>query len=197
MLHFCEDKHLALLDSAEDYPHGYDRIAVQVLADRDERRAVTYVGMPSFLDGDCRPTQRYLSHLLEGATAAGLEPEYIESLRCHPVHQKIPVSRFVPPPGEYPLFTAATLARHPLLTALAGCVFDMSSSRWHHGFLRSILGRKDTTLFHLGQLESSDGSESLDDIKHARLSPAQQKHLDEYLHVYASEYDYVGRFRYD
>jgi sulfite reductase (NADPH) flavoprotein alpha-component len=53
------------------------------------------------------------------------------------------------------------------------------------------------TLFHLKRLDASDGSETLDDIKHGRLSPAQRRYLDEYLHEYMSEYVYVGRYRYD
>jgi hypothetical protein len=198
VLHLCEDEHLALLDSAEAYPHGYDRVTLTVLANRGEQWAIAYVGMPSFLDNACLPTQRYLSILLEGAAAARLDPAYIESLRRHPVHQNPPVaSKFVPPPGEFPFFTAATLARHPLFTALAGSVFDMSAARWHHRFLHGTFGGKDTTLFHLKRLDSADGSETLDDIKYERLNPEQQQYLDEYLHAYASEYDYVGRFCYD
>jgi sulfite reductase (NADPH) flavoprotein alpha-component len=86
---------------------------------------------------------------------------------------------------------------HPLYTALAGSVFDMSCARWHHRFLRDIFGGKDTTLFHLMRLDSSDGSETLDDVKHARLSAAQQAYINEYLHAYALEYKYVGHFHYD
>ena len=197
VLHLCEDKHLALLNSAEVYPHGYDRITVTVLAERGEQRAIAYVGMPSFLNDACRPSQRYLSLLLEGAAAAGLDAAYIEFLRSHSVLPKSPLPKFVPPAGEYPVFTAKYLTLHPLYTALAGSVFDMSRARWHHRFLHGILGGKDTTLFHLMRLDSSDGSETLDDIKHARLSPEQQEYINEYLHAYASEYAYVGHFCYD
>lgn len=197
VLHLCEDRHLPLLDSAEVYPHGYDRTTVTVLAERREQQAIAYVGMPSFLNDACRPSQRYLSLLLEGAAAAGLEPAYIEFLRSHPVVPKSSLPKFVPPPGEYPIFTAKTLAQHPLYTALLGSVFDMSCARWPHQFLHGILGGKDTTLFQLMRLNSSNGRETLDDIKHGRLSPAQEQYLNEYLHAYAAEYAYVGKFRFD
>ena len=198
VLHLCEDGHLPLLDSAEAYPHGYDRVEIEVQTNSGERKAITYVGMPSFLNEACRPTQRYLTILIEGATAAGLDQAYIDFLRSQPLHQKAPVLlEFVPPPGEYPSFTAATLAQYPLYTALSGAVFDMSNARWHHRFLQSSFGGKDTTLFHLRRMDSSDGGETLDDIRSARLNPAQRRYLAEYLHAYASEYVYVGRFCYD
>lgn len=53
------------------------------------------------------------------------------------------------------------------------------------------------TLFHLKRLDSSDGSETLDNIKHDRLTLAQRRYLDEYLHEYNIEYVYVGRYIYD
>jgi len=197
VLHLCEDEHLALLDAAEAYGHGYDRITVAVRADRGEQSAITYVAMPSFLDDGCRPTRRYLNILLQGATAAGLDPAYVDSLGRHPLHPKQPVAPFVPPPGEFPGFTAATLAQHPMLTALDVAVFDMSGARWHHRFLQGLFGGKDMTLFHLKRLDGSDGSETQEDIAHGRLSPAQRRCLDEYLHAYMEEYVYVGRYRHD
>jgi hypothetical protein len=189
----CESAHLALLDAAEVYGHGYDRTEVAVHTDRGEQRAVAYVGIPSFLDERCRPTRRYLNIILRGATGAGLDPAYIESLRRHPMHEAIPAPPFVPPAGEYPAFTAETLAQHPLLTALSGAVFDMSCARWQHSFLNGLFGGKDVTLFHLKRLDNSDGRETLDDIKHGRLTPAQRRYLNKYLHGYSKEYVYVGR----
>jgi hypothetical protein len=198
VLHLCADEHLALLDVAEAYPHGYDRITVTVLADRGERQAIAYVGTPSFIDDGCRPTARYLRILLEGAAAARLDPAYIEALRRHRVQQEEPVPPpFVPPPGKHRCFTATSLEQHPLFTALDGAVFDMSAARWHHRFLHGVFGGKDTTLFHLMRMDSSGGGETLDDIKHARLTPAQRRYLDQYLHAYATEYAYVGRYCYD
>jgi hypothetical protein len=197
LLHHCDDAHLALLDAAEAYGHGYDRVEVPVLTGHGEQHALTYVGMPSFLDQACRPTRRYMNILLKGATAAGLDPGYIDGLRHHPVHESGPVSSFVPPPGAYETFNAASLAQHPLYTALAGAVFDMSAARWQHSFLHGLFGGKDMTLFHLKRLDDADGSETIDDLKNDRLTPKQRRYLDEYLNEYSREYVYVGRYVYD
>ena len=197
VVHLCDHEHLALLDAAEAYGHGYDREEVLVKTDHGERRAVTYVGMPTFLDDSCRPTQRYLNILLKGAVAAGLDQSYIDALRQHPVHQKRAVPTFAPPPGEYPTFTAATLAQSSRFTVLAGFVFDMSNARLQHRFLRSLFGGKDMTLFHLRRLDDVAVALTLDDIKCDRLTPAQWEYLNEYLHAYNAEYVYAGRYLYD
>lgn len=197
VLHLCEPHHLALLDAAEAYGHGYDRITVQVETEQGLQAATAYVGIPSFIDEQCRPTQRYLNILLKGAEASGLDPAYIAALRATPTHVKKPVQPFTPPAGDYPIFDAASLALQPLYTALAGSVFDMAGARWQHDFLKGFFGGRDMTLFHLKRLDHSDGSETLDDIRNNRLTPAQRLYLDEYLHAYSDEYAYVGRFRYD
>lgn len=197
VVHLCEEKHLALLDAAEAYGHGYDRVEVSVHTDRGERRAIAYVGIPSFLDEGCRPTQRYLNILLKGAAAAGLDPAYVDALRRHPVHQRQPVPPFAPPPGEYRTFTAATLTQNPPLTALAGHVFDMSGARWQHSFLKGLFGGKDMTLFHLRRLDDTGAALALDDVKHDRLTPSQREYLNEYLHAYNAEYVYAGHYLYE
>jgi hypothetical protein len=198
VLHLCEDEHLALLDAAEAYGHGYDRTEVSVATDRGERQAITYVGTASFLDESCRPSQRYLNILLKGAIAAGLDPAYIDALHRCPVLRQHPVPPFVPPPDRAcRIFTAETLTRDPPLTALAGAVFDMSGARWQHSFLHGLFGGKDMTLFHLRRLDSSDGSETLDDIRHGRLTPQQRRYLDEYLYQYNLEYVYIGKYLYE
>jgi AIG2-like family len=194
MVHLCEDDHLALLDAAEAYGHGYDRVEVTVHTDRGERSVLTYVSMPAFLDEACRPTQRYLNILLKGAIAAGFDPAYVDALRRHPVHEKRPVPPFVPPAGGYRTFTSATLTKNPPLTALAGHVFDMSGARWQHSFLKDLFGGKDMTLFHLKRLDDISGGLTLHDITHDRLTPAQREYLNEYLHEYNVEYVYVGRY---
>jgi sulfite reductase (NADPH) flavoprotein alpha-component len=196
VLHLCQDAHLAPLDAAEAYGHGYDRITVALETDSGPQQAVAYAGLPTFINDACLPTRRYLNILLQGARAAGLDPAYIEALRQQPVLAQGPVSPFVPPPGDYPIFDAVTLAGHPSLTALAGAVFDMADARPQHQFLRRFFGGKDMTLFHLKRLDHSDGSETLDDLRHGRLTPAQRQYLDAYLHAYAEEYLYAGRFLY-
>jgi sulfite reductase (NADPH) flavoprotein alpha-component len=196
VLHLCEDDHLAMLDLAEAYPHGYDRIEVCVHAGRDARRALTYVGTPGFRNDACLPTRRYLNILLAGASAAGLDAAYVDALRRQPVLQKAPVAPWAPPPGDHPDLDAAALARRPLCTALDHAVFDMADARWQHRFLHGHFGGKDMTLFHLKRLDSSDGSETLEDVRQRRYTPAQRACLDEFLHAYSTEYRYVGRFLY-
>jgi len=197
VLHRCLDEHLALLDAAEAYGHGYDRIEVPVRTEADEHRAITYVGIPSFLDAQCRPTKRYLNIMVKGATTAGLDDDYVDALRRVALLERQAMPPFVPPCGTDKIYTAATLAQQPLFTALAGAVFDMSGARWQHKFLHGLFGGKDMTLFHLKRLDNSDGSETLDDIKHDRLSAEQRRYLNEYLHAYSTEYIYVGRYIYD
>jgi cation transport regulator ChaC len=55
VLHWCDDGHLALLDAAEAYSHGYDRVPVTVRTDRGAEQAIAYIGIPSFIKIDaCR-----------------------------------------------------------------------------------------------------------------------------------------------
>lgn len=197
VVHYCNDEHLPLLDAAEAFGHGYDRIEINVLTEHREVRAITYVGIPSFLNNACLPTQRYLNILLKGATAAGLDVAYINAIRAQPVRNRGPVLPFVPPSGNYGCYTAAALSRHPPLTALAGAVFDMSGARWQHSILHDLFGGKDMTLFHLKRMDTSNGSETLEDVKQNRLSRVQREYLDEYLHAYSTEYAYVGRYLYE
>jgi sulfite reductase (NADPH) flavoprotein alpha-component len=194
VLHCCEDEHLALLDVAEAHGHGYHRVQVPLHTAQGEQSAVAYVGAASFIDEQCRPTRRYLGILLQGAAAAGLDAGYIEALRRQPLHVQHAVPPFVPPPGEHRVFTAATLTAEPPLTALDGHVFDMSGARWQHAFLKGLFGGKDMTLFHLQRMHGSDGLETLADVRQGRLTPAQRLCLDEYLHAYAAEYVYAGRY---
>lgn len=197
LVHRLRDEHLEPLDLTEACGFGYDRITVPVQTEDGQVDALAYVGMPSFIDDTCRPRQRYLNILINGARRAGLDEAYIDALRAQPVHQPEPVEPFVGPPGDWPVFDAATLQAHPDCTALYGHVFDMSHARWKHQYLRKIFGGRDMTLFHLQRMDSSDGSETLADIAHGRLTDAQRYYLDEYLHQYWREYRYVGRFRHE
>lgn len=198
VLHDCPDEALAPLDAMEAYGHGYDRISVDVEAEGDTGQvsAFTYVGMPEFINDGCRPSRRYLNIVIDGARQSGLDTDYVQNLVGHPVHQPDEYPTFTPPPGNYPLFDAASLARHPLYTALYGAVFDMSEARPLHEYLKSFFGGRDMTLFHLKRLDSSKGNESMDDIRHGRLNEAQWRYINGYLNEYAKEYRYVGRFNY-
>lgn len=197
VLHLCQDDHLPPLDAMEVYPHGYNRISVTVDTPSGIFEATTYVGTLAFRNDACLPTTRYLNILTSGAAAAGLDRHYVEVLRRQSVLQKLPLPAYQPPPGDYPAITLTELAKNPRYTALAGSVFDMTDARWHHQFLRGLLGGKDTTLFHLKRLDTSDGTEKLDDVRALRFNDVQKAYINEYLHAYADEYHYVGRLCYD
>lgn len=196
VLYECPDEALPSLDAMEACGHGYERITVEVEVGSERLPALTYVGMPAFIDDDCLPSRRYLNIMLDGAKRAGLAPDYVRHLEAQPVHQPEQRPPFAPPPGDYPSFDAATLARHPLYTALYGAVFDMSQARPLHDYLKGFFGGRDMTLFHLKRLDGSDGTESEDDIRQGRLNEAQRRYLNGYLNEYASEYRYAGRFEY-
>jgi len=197
VLYDCPDEAILPLDAMEACGHGYDRITVEVEVDGELLTAFTYVGMSEFIDDNCLPSRRYLNILVDGASQAGLNPRYIQELTEHPVHQPGAYSPFVPPSGDYPAFDANSLSNYPLYTALYGAVFDMSEARPLHEYLKSFFGGRDMTLFHLKRLDSSDGKESWEDIKHGRLNKAQQRYLNDYLNEYAKEYRYVGRLNYN
>jgi len=216
VLHECPDVALAALDAMEAYGHGYDRITVEVAAEVETAMGIemgtemgskglegvevvpafTYVGMPQFIDDECLPSRRYLNIVVEGARRSGLASDYVEALATHPIHVPDDYPPFTPPPGDYPVYDAASLAQHPWYTALSGAVFDMSLARPLHDYLKEFFGGRDMTLFHLKRLDSSNGKESMDDIRHGRLNEAQWRYLNGYLNEYAKEYRYVGRFNY-
>ncbi len=207
VLHECPDEALAQLDAAEAYGHGYDRIEVEVESPPGGNRrnghrninkvpALTYIGMPQFIDNQRLPSRRYLNIVLAGARQAELDEDYIQALAEHPVHSLESYPAFVPPPGNHPTFDRDTLAEHPLYTSLYGAVFDMSEARPLHDYLRGFFGGKDMTLFHLKRLDSSDGNETIDDIRNERLNQAQKQYLNAYLHEYAREYRYMGHYHY-
>lgn len=197
VLYDCPDEALPPLDAMEAYGHGYDRITVEVDADGEQVPALTYVGMPEFIDDACLPSRRYLNIVVDGARGAGLAPSYVQDLMQQPVHRPGDYPRFVPPSGDYPNFDGESLKRHPLYTALSGAVFDMSEARPLHEYLKRFFGGRDMTLFHLKRLDSSNGNESIEDIQYGCLNEAQQHYLNGYLNEYAREYRYVGRFDYN
>ncbi len=197
LVHLCEDEHLPLLDAVESYGVGYDRIAVEPRTARGPMRALTYVGLPAYLDERCLPTQRYVNILVRGAISAGLDAAYIEKLRQHPVYPEKDYPPFQHPNGPTPVFNRESLARYPLYTALGGAVFDMTDARRDLHCLHDFFGGKDMTLFHLRRLDTSDGSETIDDIKRGRISEAGGKYLNAYLNEYDAEFRYVGRYVYD
>lgn len=202
VLHECLDEALTLLDAAEAYGYGYDRLTIQVEVNGDSTKktqiisALTYIGMPEFIDNSCLPSRRYLNIILDGAFQADLDNDYINTLKAQKVHSPEDYPMFTPPQGDYPNFDADLLTKYPLYTSLLGAVFDMSDARPHHEYLKFFFGGKDMTLFHLKRLDSSNNQETIEDIKHNRLNWAQRKYLNSFLNEYAVEYRYVGHFNY-
>lgn len=197
VLYQCPDEALAPLDAMEAYGHGYDRITVDVEVGGELVSALTYIGMPEFIDDQCLPSRRYINIVIEGAKDAGLGRAYVEMLLQQPIHQPEIYPPFIPPEGDYVLFNASSLAKQPLYTALDGAVFDMSDARPLHEYLKGFFGGRDMTLFHLKRMDSSDSSESMDVVKRGLFTKAQRQYLDSFLHEYTREYRYMGRFDYN
>ena len=205
VLHECLGQALPLLDVAEAFGHGYDRITVEVevAVDEDDRNtvekisALTYIGMAEFIDNACLPSRRYLNIVIDGARHAELDANYIQSLLSQSVHCCEDYPIFTPPTGDHPSFDAVSLAKQPLYTALYDAVFDMSKARPLHEYLKTFFGGQDMTLFHLRRLDSSTSKESIEDIRHGRLNKDQRQYLNAFLNEYAREYCYVGRYDYN
>ncbi|WP_150910461.1 gamma-glutamylcyclotransferase family protein [Marinobacter halotolerans] len=202
VLHECPDEALPLLDAAEAFGYGYDRITVPVKPHQqsfdsdDAVQALTYVGMPNFINDECLPSQRYLNILVQGAREAELDQAYLENLRAQPIHSPPDYPEFMPPAGRFPEFDKETLAERPLLTSLYGCVFDMTEARPQHEFLKGFFGGRDMTLFHLQRMDSATLNETMDDVRHGRLNAAQTQYLNAFLNEYAREYRFVGHYSY-
>lgn len=192
VLHYCNQSDLSLLDSAEAYGYGYDRTSVTVKSVGRLVEAVTYIGLESFLDDTCLPSQRYLNILIDGAIGSQLPNHYIEALRETPILQPIPMGKFSPPPGPHLHFTADMLSRHPNCTALAGHVFDMSGARSHHDFLKQYFAGRDMTIYHLKRMHGTDGNATINSWNGGQLTPEQECYINDYLHAYDQEYRYCG-----
>lgn len=202
VLHECSDEALAPLDATEAYGYGYDRITIEVEVNDNSSKgarvisALTYVGMPDFIDNNCLPSRRYLNIIIDGAIKAGLDNDYISKLNNQLIHKAKDYPKFCPPQGVYPSFNENSLAKHPLYTALHGFVFDMSDARPHHEYLKTFFGGQDMTLFHLKRLDNSKNDETLEHIKQSHLNHTQMNYLNSFLNEYAVEYRFVGRFNY-
>ncbi len=193
VLHCCNEADLAALDQMEAYGVGYDRTVVDIETVQGAEQALAYVGLPDFVNDACLPTRRYLNILARGASEAGIDPEYISALNRHPVLQPPVLPAF--DPGPVPRVIDHTgLARH--LTVLAGSVFDMTNARPAQSIGKDWFGGREVTVFLLKRLDTSDGTECLEDILNDRLRPDQKDCLNTYLHAFADEYQYAGQFDY-
>lgn len=196
VLHGCRDRDLATLDRLEALGITYERIEATVVTYGGRRvRAYVYVGIASTLDTNALPSERYRNILVRGAEDMNLDPTYVARLRMVPTCERPNRGPWVPPPGG-DVFTLDDLGRHPMHTALAGSVFDMSGARAEHAYLQRLLAGRDVTLLFLKRMDSSDGTESVADVVEGKLTDAQRVYLNDYLHEFAHEYRYAGRLVY-
>jgi sulfite reductase alpha subunit-like flavoprotein len=197
VLHACRDRDLASLDRLEALGVTYQRVVLSVTTYAGRRRsAYVYVGIPTNIDGDLLPSERYRNILARGAVDMKLDPAYVDRLLTIPCLPRPNLPPFDPGPLRR-CFTLESLWRERTLTALAGHVFDLSGARPEHAYLQDFLAGKDVTLFFLKRLDSSDGDESFEDVRSGRLSAAQRAYLNGYLHEFNREYRIVGRLDYD
>jgi len=132
--------------------------------------------------------------LVKGAMAAGLDEAYIQRLRQHAVTAESEFPPFVPPDGSFPTITRESLALHPEWTALSGAVFDMSRARADLASAKPVFGARDTTLFHLHRHDTSDGTETLEDLAQGRVNESARRYLAVWLLAYATEFRYAGPY---
>ncbi|EAR61792.1 gamma-glutamylcyclotransferase family protein [Neptuniibacter caesariensis] len=198
-IHLIDEQHLAMLDAVESYGEGYDRIEVEVRTSKGMVKAITYIGLPGYLDNGCLPTQRYLNIITHGAASVGIDEAYISRLRSLKIQPPIDYPPFLSPDitSTTAIFNEPQLASNPLYTALMDAVFDMQYVRKDLYCLHSLFGGKDTTLFHCKRHDSSDGSETLKDIYDGNISESAKAYLNAYLHEYNNEFRYVGVYRPD
>ena len=194
VLHYFPEEQLALLDAVESYGVGYDRTEVEVTTTGGKRKAQTYIGLPDFIDDRCLPVRRYLNIIIKGAEDAGLSQPYIERLRKLGVMPEKPLAEFKPPKGNWPHYDKGTLGSCPTFTALGGHVFDMQHARKKLQHIITLLGGKDMTLFFVRRHDSSNGNETDEDIRDGKISDGAKSYINAYLHEFAKEYQYAGRF---
>ncbi len=196
-LHGCRARDVHKLDQLEAVGVTYRRVETTVTAYSGRRvRAYVYIGLADILDDHCLPSQRYRNILVQGATDMRLDPGYISQLRAMPTCPSPRVTPFLGTSDGERVFSLAELASSPNLTALGGFVFDMTNARPRHAYLRGLLGGKDSTLLFLRRMDTSDGSETIENVTAAQLNDAQRAFLNAYLHEFAREYVPVGRIDY-
>ncbi len=197
VVHDCVDDHLKFLDLMEAYGVGYDRTEVQVETKSGIKSAITYVGLPGYINNACLPTDRYMSIIIKGAKNAGLSNSYIKALQSHPLMEKVDYPAFKTPFQESEIFTQKSLAGNKYLTALCGAVFDMQNSRKKLHCLFGVFGGKDMTLFHIKRHNTSTGNETIEDYLNGNISDAAKEYLNAYMHEYQKEFNYIGHYQFN
>ncbi len=196
MLHQCRDEHLKFLDLTESYGVGYDRIEVEVKTFNGLKNAITYVGLPDFINNDCLPTGRYLNIIIKGAKEAGLSDGYISNLQALPIKKLEDYPEFQPALKEPLQFSPGSLKQKKYYTALCGAVFDMKNARKKLHCLFDLFGGKDMTLFHIKRHDSSTGNETIEDYLKGNISGSAKNYLNAYLNEYQKEFKYIGQYHY-
>ena len=195
ILYSCKEEAGVILDQLEAVGINYLRSKVAVTTySGNIASAHVYIGMKERLKEGYQPSRRYLNILLKGASTSALDTKYQKFLRSQEVKTEPVFRPFRSISGLH--FSSKELSEIKHLTGIAGVVFDMTEARADHHYLRSFLGGKDMTLFFLRRMDTSDGTESLDDIRAGRLTLAQKRYLINYLHEFDREYRVVGSLDY-
>lgn len=188
-LHEIDAAALELLDVLETVGVLYERRALPVVT--YDGRAVTaevYVGVPTVRDATLRPSRRYLSLLIAGATERGLESSWIDRLCETPTHVPPALGPFEPPADVTREMDAEELAQNSTYMALHGVVFDLGALRPEHGFLTRLAGGGDLTQQAIGFL--GDGIPAT-----SALTAPQVAFLHGMQHELAADYPIVARYR--
>jgi hypothetical protein len=146
-----------------------------------------YVGFATVRDPVLRPSRRYLSLLITGATERGLESSWIDRLCETRTHVPPALGPFEPPPDVTREMDAEELARHERYVALYGVVFDLSAQRPEHGFLMRLAGGADLTQQAIAFL--GDGIPAT-----SAFTPPQIAFLHGMQHELAADYPIVARY---
>jgi cation transport regulator ChaC len=195
-LHTIATADLKVLDIMESNGVGYDRVLLPVsLEDGTEVQAFVYVGRKDYLSEEERPTRRYLSIIIQGAENMALDAAYVQQLK----------SRDPWPMPHYPPFAADDrqvrslllneVQEQPMLTALAGYVFDMSEVSAQMECVRPVFGSKDVTPMLLRRHHLSKGSETTQDYFSQRLPQETMQYIQAYLHEFNREFQLVGAYQ--
>ena len=188
-VHEIDASALEHLDVLETVGVLYERKSLPVVTyDGHSLIAEVYVGFPTVRDPVLRPSRRYLSLILAGATERGLESSWIDRLRDTQTHVPPELGPFVPPADVTREMDPEELAEHPTFIALYGLVFDVSALRPEHGFLPRIAGGADLTAQAVSFL--GDGIPAT-----SALTGPQIAFLHGIQHELAADYPIVARYR--
>lgn len=196
VLHACRDRDLSRLDELEALGIAYRRLEAPVITYSGRRvQAYVYIGLRPSPEPSA-PSERYRNILVRGATDMRLDPAYIARLQAIPTCPAPNTAPVELPEAPTTRFTLSSLREHEFHTAFAGAVFDMRDARPEHEYLKRLLSGKDATLLFLKRMDSSDGTETFEQVAAGDFDPAQRRYLNGYLREFAREYRFAGRIDY-